>query len=176
MVTLSIAPARMVFDWMNPHDAAHIEAHRAIKEPMPWILAGHAVFTLRSKRTGTRYTYKVVAPTETTEAGGKRKNRAADVRFVSVLTGPDNEADYSFIGTIFLRGNQFRYSAKAHLNLRDPSIQAFMWFWGQVSDFPFTVPDQCEFWHEGSCGRCGRRLTDLESISSGYGPECINKI
>jgi hypothetical protein len=30
-----------------------------------------------------------------------------------------------------------------------------------------------EFWHEGRCGRCGRRLTVPDSIASGYGPECV---
>ena len=31
-------------------------------------------------------------------------------------------------------------------------------------------------WHEGRCGRCGRKLTVPESIEAGYGPECINLV
>jgi hypothetical protein len=38
------------------------------------------------------------------------------------------------------------------------------------------MPDGVVIWHEGRCGRCGRRLTVPESIESGYGPECIGKI
>jgi hypothetical protein len=33
-----------------------------------------------------------------------------------------------------------------------------------------------EIWHEGRCGRCGRKLTVPESIHNGYGPECIHLI
>src|SRR5882672_9405186 len=33
-----------------------------------------------------------------------------------------------------------------------------------------------EIWHSGSCGRCGRTLTVPESVLSGFGPECINKM
>jgi hypothetical protein len=29
-------------------------------------------------------------------------------------------------------------------------------------------------WHEGRCGRCGRKLTVPESIESGFGPECAS--
>jgi hypothetical protein len=28
-------------------------------------------------------------------------------------------------------------------------------------------------WHEGSCARCGKKLTVPESIESGFGPECV---
>jgi hypothetical protein len=33
-----------------------------------------------------------------------------------------------------------------------------------------------EFWHEGKCGRCNRKLTVPSSIESGFGPECINHV
>jgi hypothetical protein len=33
-----------------------------------------------------------------------------------------------------------------------------------------------EFWHEGKCCRCGRKLTVPASIASGIGPECATKI
>lgn len=38
------------------------------------------------------------------------------------------------------------------------------------------VLGKVEVWHEGSCGRCGRKLTVPESIANGLGPECAEKV
>ncbi len=38
------------------------------------------------------------------------------------------------------------------------------------------MPEQLEVWHEGCCGKCGRKLTDAESIARGIGPECYGKM
>jgi hypothetical protein len=46
---------------------------------------------------------------------------------------------------------------------------AFGWAWRHPDS------DKLEVWHEGRCGRCGRRLTVPESIESGLGPECATK-
>jgi len=29
------------------------------------------------------------------------------------------------------------------------------------------------FFHEGKCGKCGRKLTTPESIKNGFGPTCL---
>lgn len=53
----------------------------------------------------------------------------------------------------------------------DIKAKGFAWFWRFLSsgrDFPETF----QFWHEGRCARCGRRLTVPESIATGWGPEC----
>ena len=38
-----------------------------------------------------------------------------------------------------------------------------------------TLPEQFHVYHSGACGRCGRELTDPESIKLGIGPTCRNK-
>ena len=55
-----------------------------------FMVAGNAIFTVTSKKTGTRFTYRV----------RKGKDESAPY-FVSVLTGSDNESDYRYLGTIF---------------------------------------------------------------------------
>lgn len=45
----------------------------------------------------------------------------------------------------------------------------FHWFICHMED------KQVEFWHEGQCGVCARKLTDPESIKRGIGPECAKK-
>jgi hypothetical protein len=128
-----------------------------------FILAGHARVTLVSQRTGMCFTYSVrVHDTDT------------GIWFVSVLTGPGNTDDYAFLGTVFAQawGHPARYvpGRKSKVDRAAPSARAFAWAWGFVSRG--TEPPECEVWHEGRCGRCGRVLTVPESIASGIGPKC----
>lgn len=126
-----------------------------------FILAGNATFTIRSNKTGTRFTYNVRKPGELTP------------HFVSVLAGPDNETSYLYLGTIF-NSRDFAHGKKSRIEKHAPSSIAASWALGNIlRDKPLM---NCEVWHEGRCGRCGRKLTVPESIESGFGPECITKI
>lgn len=140
---------------------------------LAFITAGAAIFTVENLNSGNRYTYKVSAPSKTTPRGGKVKDRDANVRFVSVLSGQCNENDYQFVGTIFLDSMMYHHSKKHHLP-RKASIV----FRSLFNDYLSTgkLPKGIAIHHEGACGRCGRRLTVPESIKTGFGPECINKV
>ena len=122
-------------------------------------LAGRARLTFVSQATGKRFTFKVSQP----------KN-VKDVHFVSLLTGPSNEADYTFLGTIF-GAKEYRHGKKSTVTSEAPSAKAFAWVWSYLSRG--EMPPKCEVYHEGCCGRCGRALTVPESISSGFGPDCV---
>lgn len=128
-------------------------------------LAGNARFTLVSKRTQTRFTFRVRRPAEDRPW------------FVSLLTGSDNENSYTFFGTIFPDGS-FRHSRKARISALAPSVAGFDWFWKHVrsADALDLLPAQVDVHHEGRCGRCGRTLTVPQSIESGFGPECIHHV
>jgi len=130
-----------------------------------FILAGNARFTVQSKKTGRRFTYHIVK---------KEGWSGSPVYFVNVLTGPDNSTDYEFFGTIFSDTQKFVYSLKSRISREAKSVIAFRWFWRQI--VAEKELKDCDVSHEGRCGRCGRRLTVPESIRSGFGPECINKI
>jgi hypothetical protein len=93
--------------------------------------------------------------------------------FVNLLTGPDNISNYTYMGTIH-RG-VFKATTKSK-HPDSTSFKAFHWFWNKLTMHELDKFPQFAFYHEGRCGRCGRRLTVPESIESGYGPECINKI
>lgn len=125
------------------------------------IKAGNARLTLVSKKTGTRFTYRVKAP---------KDEEKPNLWFVQVLTGPENETDYAYIGYI-KAGKSFQHGgAKAKVGQGAPSVRAFAWFMDQLH--ASILPDTLEVWHEGGCGRCGRALTVPESIERGIGPEC----
>jgi hypothetical protein len=125
-----------------------------------FLLAGRAKATIRNASTGNRFTYRVKA----------KKDRS--VYFVSVLTGSDNTADFSYLG--FIRDGRFVHGgAKAKIGRDAPSAKAFAWVFPRLLDG--TLPPIVEVWHEGCCGRCGRALTVPESIAMGLGPECAGR-
>lgn len=127
-----------------------------------FILAGNATVTFVSP-SGTRFTFKVrakeVAPGKT-------------LHFVNVLTGADNESDFTFLGTIF-EGQSFRHSKKSRIGADASSARAFAWA------LPRIIGDAdlqgMEIFHEGRCGACGRKLTVPESIETGLGPVCAGR-
>jgi len=125
-----------------------------------FMLAGNATFTIVSGKTGTRFTYKVRAK----EIDGGRT-----LHFVSVLTGADNENDFTFLGTIF-EAREFRHSKKSHIGPDAPSAKAFAWAFNRI--LADALGSDASVHHEGRCGRCGRKLTVPSSIELGLGPEC----
>jgi hypothetical protein len=136
-----------------------------------FILAGNAYFTVRSLKTGTRYTYRV------NRARCSRCGKldcscwAHPTYFVALLTGPDNTADYTYLG--MLREGRFAATRATGAQAAGKPFAAFRWVWERLArgEYPAAV----EIWHEGRCGRCGRRLTVPESVERGIGPECAAK-
>lgn len=139
----------------------------AIRE---YVEAGNATLTVRSKKTSERFTFKFVRPAA--------KEGCACPIFVRLLTGPDNESHYEYLGVIWpdKGGYRFVWSHKSRILLDAPSAKAATWFIARLSHLQTQLLEQAEVWHEGRCGRCGRKLTVPESIGSGYGPECISHI
>jgi hypothetical protein len=125
-----------------------------------FILAGRAVFTVRSRRTGERRTFKVA-----------QKEGAEGFYFVSLLNGPDNTSDYRYLGAMFTGRENGKLGWKLNRQGWAPEAgAAFGWVVKVLNGQ--TDASQAEFWHEGRCGRCGRALTTPESIASGIGPVC----
>jgi hypothetical protein len=140
-----------------------------------FITAGKATVTLVSKKTGTRFTFKVQVPKDAPDA-----ERASAPKFVKVLTGSDNETAYAFLGTLFPPNERFpkaafRISQKARISPDAPSARAARWLFEAIAEGR-DVTDVCEIWHEGKCGWCGKKLTVPSSIAAGYGPDCLGYV
>lgn len=132
----------------------------AADQILDYLFAGKSTITIRSLVTETRYTYQV------------RVSDDQSMFFVSALIGSDNEADYAYIGCIPAKTRTMRAGTKG--NDRDPRFIALDWLLKQLISRG-TVPATVEVFHEGRCGRCGRKLTTPESIQTGLGPECAKK-
>lgn len=125
-----------------------------------FVKAGNALFTLENSLTGNRFTFKVKRSDDETR----------EVYFVSVLAGPNNTQDYSYLGCIF--GDTFKRTAKSRIGEDAMSYKAFKWFMSRLENLPECI----KVYHHGRCARCARVLTVPSSIESGFGPECASKL
>lgn len=150
-----------------------VKPFETIKDARVFALAGNAIITLQSNKTGNHFTYKVQAKKEEdplVKSGAiTRPDGHNPVWFVKVLSqGSADEGEWTYLGIITSRGFTTTKASKHMIDT--PSVKAFNYFW--------TVQnlDQLTIRHEGRCGRCGRTLTHPESIDLGIGPECAGKI
>jgi len=123
-----------------------------------FMFGGKARFTLVSKETSKRFTFRVA------------KHKTDEIFFASVLTGPDNGSDYHYIG--YSNGGGFASGKNA--SPFHPAFKALAWAEANLRA-KGVMPDSLEFWHEGRCAKCARPLTDPVSIQLGLGPECAKK-
>jgi len=156
----------------------HIARHsiQKVEDIQKFMYAGNSTFTIQNTETMNRFTYKFSKPKTDTD-GIKIQNKDTKVWFVKVMTGTDNENNYSFVGTVFVNQNGvkfYKHSQKSRITTEAQSVKVINWFIDKVEKN--NVPKQIEFWHEGTCGRCGRKLTVPESIENGIGPECIKMV
>ena len=135
-------------------------------------------FTFVDRAMNQRFTFKITEQPD---------NKV--MRFVKLLNGPDNVRDYKYFAYLKLVNGSFTYhygGAKAKVNRVTPSVQMFetvISFLRAKAEKRFIPEDKkamfealennIEIWHEGKCGRCGRKLTVPSSVHNGYGPECI---
>lgn len=135
---------------------------------LTFMTAGKAIFTARGREN--RFTFKVKQP--------KFEGVPAEnLRYVYVLTGPDNTSSYQFVGSLVKKLGrwEYRHSAKARIGIEALSVVSFMWIVKRlVAGLDLT--SAVEIWHEGRCGRCGHPLTVPESIESGIGEKCAQKM
>jgi hypothetical protein len=150
------------------------EKHPALLETWDaveqFMFAGAAHFTLVSLRTGVRFTYKVRV-----KKSDRGKMTADQVTyFINLLRGPDNTADFTYMGVV--RNNPPRFfwtAASGKVSREAPAYKALLWMLDAMAHERHGVLGRTlEIWHEGRCGCCGKLLTVPESIASGLGPVC----
>jgi hypothetical protein len=165
-----------------------------------FVFAGNAVFTVVSKKTGKRLTFKVqLAKVRgcscSQEEGAEDCSACVEARrdprwFVKVMTGSDNESErsYEYIGFAVVEdgAKKFIYGGrKAHASQDADSVKVAGWLVRKIAGLESGDADACanaveslrdtEVWHEGVCGRCAHRLTVPESIETGLGPICASR-
>jgi len=135
---------------------------------LAYMTAGKATFTARGREHS--FTFRVKQP----KFDGVP---AENLRYVSVLTGPDNTTSYTFIGCLVRKMGrwEFRFSPKARISQDATSVVAFKWIIRRLVD-GMGLTNEVEIWHDGRCGKCGHPLTVPESIETGLGPICAQNL
>jgi signal peptidase I len=158
-----------------------------------YVFAGKAVFTLHNPKTGVRLTYKVTAKKgdlkvvedarQTAEHDvehGQELSTDTEQRlrpgyvtyFVNVLRGPDNTADFTYLGVLRKPGDFF-ITAKSQVTRKPTSYKALVWFLDAMRcEREILGGSPLEVWHSGRCGRCGKLLTVPASVARGLGAIC----
>lgn len=127
------------------------------KDALKFMFSGKSVVTFVNTQTGNRFTFKI------------KQAKDSNLFFVNVLTNPDQ---YTYIGTC-IEGN-YKHGKKSTINETAQSVKVFKYVLKKlITD---TLSDFIEVWHEGFCGKCGKRLTVPSSILTGIGPDCMKKL
>lgn len=122
------------------------------------IATHNGTITVNNPATGSHRTFQI----RTQKPDAKF---APGERIVSLLTGPNNEQDFTSFGFVKPdgkiivwrkhQGTQFERFARMLMNAKDEAARfglCFMW--------------------SATCRKCNRKLTTVESILSGIGPTC----
>lgn len=130
---------------------------------------GALVTVVAGSAAGARRTFRFRAKTKAKLAAHERK-----AYFLDVLSGPDNGVDYANCGSLVQLANggcEYRTYGEVSATTRAAATLLA----GGLNTQPGwpPLPAGVEFWHQGTCARCGRSLTVPESIASGLGPECL---
>jgi len=138
-----------------------------------FVLGNKAVFTLKNEKTGNRQTYSVYHV----------KDPNTDLYFVNVR-GDGQSIDkterrkWAKVGMLWdskKPRSRFVHHSKSEVKKDSIAFKGFAWLWQRLAG-NLPLHQDMAIYHEGTCGRCGRQLTDPESIVRGFGPECIKKI
>lgn len=130
---------------------------------------GALVTVVAGSAEGARRTFRFRAKAKAKLAANERK-----AYFLDVLSGPDNGVDYSGCGSLVKLANggcEYRPYGEVSATTRAAATLLAGGLNTQAGAAP--LPAGVEFWHQGTCARCGRSLTVPESIASGLGPECL---
>jgi hypothetical protein len=144
---------------------------------LAYILGGEAIFSLVSVATGKKFTYKCEQATRWDPKQNKKV--PYDRWFLSVLTGPDNNSDYTYAGTIDEKNNIGRWvirtTTKSGMTAEADSFKAFVAVFDILQSSVERINAYREkllIYHDGNCSKCGRHLTDIVSVATSLGPVC----
>lgn len=143
---------------------------------LDFIRAGKAIFTIElspefaaTHKIPPHYTFKV--------SHQPAENGYRECWFVSLLTGPENTSDYTYVG-LLADDNTLRLTQKSKFRPDSMPVRILSRILANlVADTADRITSAgFNLHHEGRCGRCGRLLTVPSSIESGIGPECAKRI
>lgn len=118
-----------------------------------------AVFTVRSQKTGTDYTYKI-------------SRKEYNQKWYTHIRVETQYLSFKYLGSYF-NGKLF-HKGKV---VKSPTATAISYILDKVEKSKFELLDtKVELMHMGNCLCCNRPLTDANSIIRGLGPVCAKLV
>lgn len=133
--------------------------------------------------TGGNATFSIAVPEADQAAMGAKPHYTYKVRrkeaeggypeayFISLLTGPDNESSFTYMGMLAAPSGQVRLTKASSYNDSSVPVRLARFILAQLWGGE-ALADGYALNHDGRCCRCGRKLTTPESVERGIGPEC----
>lgn len=127
-----------------------------------FMLAGNATFTITSKKTNQHYSYKV------TKTKGNKPVWYVHIQY--------RYNDYMYAGFITIQNGKYTFvkGIKGNCDNNDIRIISLLWTLRHANDS--DIDEKLDIHHEGKCCKCGRPLTNPDSIELGIGPECAKML
>lgn len=122
-----------------------------------------APFTVRSKKTGKDFTFKI----------SQVPFKSSNYIHIKVET---EYLNFKYLGWL-KDGNVVKKNKDTNVNevVNTPAGQAVSWFLRQLFNNQYdTLNSNVDIFHLGKCLKCGKTLTDANSIEVGFGPVCRN--
>jgi len=141
------------------------------------MFAGDSTLTFRSVQSGTRYTYRIQEGTLRDE--DKARGRTKAPFFVNMLTGQDNENDFTYLGMITPDNKTGVMGFRTTSKTKNPNSQPVKGFeWALNILIQGRIPQGLEIYPSTHCARCNRKLSDPEQpgYKEGFGPICFELI
>lgn len=127
---------------------------------LKFVMAGKATFTVENPKK-KHYTYQI------------KFSKKINKYFVYLLTGPNNENSFTYMGMLI--NSHVKMTQASKYSLESLPVKVFNWVMSIIESGK-SLPNGYFLEHNGSCGRCGKKLTTPESIKMGLGPICRSKM
>lgn len=136
---------------------------------LPFLLGGRCACVIMNENTGNRFEYYINKPKN---ENPKFNKDGFKTYFISIRIGKSLE--YAGHMSVNIEEGKMKYfqGRKGAVSGDNQAVKALMY----VMTHTNCMPECVKVMHLGKCGRCGRKLTDPESIQRGLGPTCASKI
>ena len=127
-----------------------------------YLLAGNAVVTLEAP-SGTNHTYLYQKP--------KTDSFPEDIRFVYTL---HSDMSQHYIGMIEM--DKFRLTRNSRFGSDTDIVKGAVYIENMRKNQQFLQSSPMRIYHQGTCGKCGRKLSGEKSVKLGLGRKCIKRL
>lgn len=128
-----------------------------------FILGGNADFSIQNMNNGIRYDYTI------TKASNNN-----NIYFVKVKSSKQEGYVYAGHLKVAPDGVYYVQGSKGKLQYHSEPIGGYLMQALFVGDN--SLPRPMIMFHHGKCAKCGRKLTDIESIKRGFGKFCYESL